>query len=325
MITLLKNPFGNYNFSLDNNFSTAGRFNRAEGLNHPWMWPETQPGNFVFKCCDFNHASYTLTNAFKTDENGLPRFEDYNEDDYGQYIKNSDGSYNLDIVNSGAKPYFDKYTWDPRFSHTIVAPGQPWKYDPDLLFHSTATRDPITYSFLKPIKDMPHPDCGCIAYDGWQFNSMNKKMIRYDDVLLWKAEILIQLDREMEALPYINQIRTRAANSLVRLTQADGSYTMNYHIATYQPGINCNWTKDFAWKALMWENRLEFACEGHRFFDLQRWGLLEKTMNEYFAIERTRFDWFNDARFTAGRDEYFPISQPQMNYSKGNYTQNPGY
>lgn len=240
-------------------------------------------------------------------------------------IKNSDGSYNLDIVNSGAKPYFDKYTWDPRFSHTIVAPGQPWKYDPDLLFHSTATRDPITYSFLKPIKDMPHPDCGCIAYDGWQFNSMNKKMIRYDDVLLWKAEILIQLDREMEALPYINQIRTRAANSLVRLTQADGSYTMNYHIATYQPGINCNWTKDFAWKALMWENRLEFACEGHRFFDLQRWGLLEKTMNEYFAIERTRFDWFNDARFTAGRDEYFPISQPQMNYSKGNYTQNPGY
>ena len=59
-------------------------------------------------------------------------FEDYNEDDYGQYIKNSDGSYNLDIVNSGAKPYFDKYTWDPRFSHTIVAPGQPWKYDPDL-------------------------------------------------------------------------------------------------------------------------------------------------------------------------------------------------
>lgn len=61
-------------FALDNNFHTAGRFNRAEGLNHPWMWPETQPGNFVFKCCDFNHASYTLTNAFKTDENGLPPF-----------------------------------------------------------------------------------------------------------------------------------------------------------------------------------------------------------------------------------------------------------
>lgn len=312
-------------FSINDGLSSGGRINRAEGLNHPYMWPKDENGNAKFQCCDFNHASYTLANAFKTDANGLPRFDDYNEDDYGQYVKNPDGSYNLEAVNSGAKDYFDKYTWDPRFSHTIVAPGQPWKYNPDLIFHSSASRDPITYSFLKPIKDMPDPDCDCLMYDGWQFNSMNKKMIRYDDVLLWKAEILIQLDREMEALPLINQIRSRAANSRIRLIQADNQPTMNYHIATYKPGVNCTWTKDYAWQALVWENRLEFACEGHRFFDLQRWGILEKTMNAYFAIERTRFPWFNSARFTAGRDEYFPISQPQMEYSKGNYTQNPGY
>ena len=312
-------------FSINDGLSTGGRINRAEGLNHPWMWPKNEDGSYGFQCCDFNHASYTMANAFKTDENGLPRFDDYNDDDYGQYVKNPDGSYNLDAVNSGAKDYFDKYTWDPRFSHTIVAPGQPWKYNPDLIFHSSASRDPVTYSYLKPIKELPDPNCGCLMYDGWQFNSMNKKMIRYDDVLLWKAEILIQLDREMEALPLINQIRTRAANSTIRLIQADGQYTMNYHVATYQPGVNCNWTKDYAWQALVWENRLEFACEGHRFFDLQRWGTLAETMNAYFAIERTRFPWFNSARFTAGRDEYFPISQPQMEYSKGNYTQNPGY
>lgn len=312
-------------FSINDGLSSGGRINRAEGLNHPYMWPKDENGNAKFQCCDFNHASYTLANAFKTDANGLPRFDDYNEDDYGQYVKNPDGSYNLEAVNSGAKDYFDQYTWDPRFSHTIVAPGQPWKYNPDLLFHSSASRDPITYSFLKPIKDMPDPDCGCLMYDGWQFNSMNKKMIRYDDVLLWKAEILIQLDREMEALPLINQIRTRAGNSRIRLIQADNQPTMNYHVATYKPGVNCIWTKDYAWQALVWENRLEFACEGHRFFDLQRWGALEKTMNAYFTIERTRFPWFNSARFTAGRDEYFPISQPQMEYSKGNYTQNPGY
>lgn len=312
-------------FSINDGLSSGGRINRAEGLNHPYMWPKDENGNAKFQCCDFNHASYTLANAFKTDANGLPRFDDYNEDDYGQYVKNPDGSYNLEAVNSGAKEYFDKYTWDPRFSHTMVAPGQPWKYNPDLIFHSSASRDPITYSFLKPIKDMPDPDCGCLMYDGWQFNSMNKKLIRYDDVLLWKAEILIQLDREMEALPLINQIRMRAANSRIRLIRADNQPTMNYHVATYRPGVNCTWTKDYAWQALVWENRLEFACEGHRFFDLQRWGALEKTMNAYFAIERTRFPWFNSARFTAGRDEYFPISQPQMEYSKGNYTQNPGY
>lgn len=312
-------------FSINDGMSTGGRINRAEGLNHPYMWPKQEDGSYGFQCCDFNHASYTMANAFKTDENGLPRFDDYNDDDYGQYVKNPDGSFDLEKVNSGAKEYFDKYTWDPRFSHTIVAPGQPWKYNPDLLFDASASRDPISYSYLKPIKELPDPDCGCLMYDGWQFNSMNKKMIRYDDVLLWKAEILIQLDREMEALPIINKIRTRAANSTVRLTMADGSFTMNYKVGTYQPGVNCNWTKDYAWQALIWENRLEFACEGHRFFDLQRWGLLEKTMNDYFFIERTRFPWLNTAHFTGGRDEYLPVSQNQMEFSKGNYTQNPGY
>lgn len=305
-------------FSINDGMSTGGRINRAEGLNHPWMWAG-------FQCCDFNHASYTMANAFKTDPvTGLPRFEDYNDDDYGMYIKNADGSYDLDKVNSGAHDYFDKYTWDPRFSHTIVAPGQPWKYNDQLLFHSSASRDATTYSYLKPIKDMPDPDCGCLMYDGWQFNSMNKKMIRYSDVLMWKAEILIQLDRQDEALPLINQLRERANNSQMRLMNGDEP-TMNYKIGTYQPGVNCTWTKDYAWNALVWENRLEFACEGHRFFDLQRWGMLDEVLNDYFKIESTRFPWLGSARFTPGRDEYLPISQPQMEYSKGNYTQNPGY
>ena len=305
-------------FSINDGMSTGGRINRAEGLNHPWMWAG-------FQCCDFNHASYTMANAFKTDPvTGLPRFEDYNDDDYGMYIKNADGSYDLDKVNSGAHDYFDKYTWDPRFSHTIVAPGQPWKYNDQLLFHSSASRDATTYSYLKPIKDMPDPDCGCLMYDGWQFNSMNKKMIRYSDVLMWKAEILIQLDRQDEALPLINQLRERANNSQMRLMNGDEP-TMNYKIGTYQPGVNCTWTKDYAWNALVWENRLEFACEGHRFFDLQRWGMLDEVLNDYFKIESTRFPWLGTARFTPGRDEYLPVSQPQMEYSKGNYTQNPGY
>ena len=74
-----------------------------------------------------------------------------------------------------------------------------------------------------------------------------------------------------------------------------------------------------------WENRLELACEGRRFFDLQRRGTLEKPMHAYFAVERNRFVWMNKERFTAGRDEFFPISQAQMKWAKGSYTQNPGY
>lgn len=305
-------------YSINDGSSTGGKINRGEGLNHPWEWAG-------FQCCGFHQVSYTMGNAFKTGPDGLPLFDTYNEDSYGDYIKNPDGSINIDLVEAGNKAYFDKYTFDPRFSHTAGVPGQPWKYDPNLIFESRGIRNGAEYGFLKSVKELPHPDCECLLYDGWQFNSMNKRMIRYDEVLLWKAEVLIQLDRWNESLDLINQIRERAANSTINLIMADGTPVMNYNVETYQPGVNCVWDKDFAWKALQWENRLELACEGRRFFDLQRWGLLEDTMNEYFAVEKNRFSWMGNARFTAGRDEFFPIPQPQMKWAKGNYTQNPGY
>jgi hypothetical protein len=133
------------------------------------------------------------------------------------------------------------------------------------------------------------------------------------------------LDRWNEALEPINKVRQRAANSVGRLIMADGTPVLNYKCDIYKPGVNCIWNKDFAWQAMEWENRLEMACEGRRFFDLQRWGTLEKTVNNFFQIEKNRFSWMTVGLFTAGRDEYFPIPQTQINKVKGSYTQNVGY
>jgi hypothetical protein len=265
-----------------------------------------------------------MGNAFKPGDDGLPLFDTYNNDNYGDYIKNG-GIVDNNLVESGNKNYFDKYNFDPRFSHTVGIPGHPWKYDPGLIFESRGIRNGAEYGYLKSVMELPHPGCGCLLYDGWQFNSMNKRMIRYDEVLLWEAEVLIQLDRWDDALSLINKIRERASKSATKLIKADGTSVMNYKCEIYRPGENCTWSKDFAWKALQWENRLEMACEGRRFFDLQRWGILEETMNSYFAIEKNRFSWMDNARFTSGRDEFFPIPQPQIKWAKGNYTQNPGY
>lgn len=289
-------------YSIDDGSSTGGKINRSEGLNHPFQWGG-------FQCCGFHHISYSMANAFKTGPDGLPLFDTYNNGSYAD----------------GDEVFFGQNTFDPRFSHTIAAPGQPWKYNPNLIFERQGVRNGAEYGYLKSVKELPEPDCNCLLYDGWQFNSMNKRMIRYDEVILWKAEVLIQLDRWNEALPLINQIRQRAANSTGRLVMPDGSPVLDYHIELYQPGVNCTWDKDFAWKALQWENRLEMAGEGRRFFDLQRWGILGETMNAYFAVEKNRFQWMDIARFTPGRDEFFPIPQPQINWAKGNYTQNPGY
>ncbi|QNL50578.1 RagB/SusD family nutrient uptake outer membrane protein [Olivibacter sp. SDN3] len=289
-------------YSIDDG-TTDGRINRGNELNAPWWSP-------YFTCCDFNKVSHTMINAFKTDETGLPDFVNYND---------------TEMTGSQYEAYFQDHAFDPRLSHTAAIPGYPFKYDNDLLYEESGSRAPFQYGYFNSLKEQVHPDCDCIFRPFYVMNALNEKAIRYAEVLLWKAEILIQLDRFNEALPLINRVRTRAANSTPRLQKPDGSLWMDYRAETYQPGLNCNWTKDFAWEALIWENRLEFAMEGRRFFDLMRWGLLESVMNAFINKERTRFDWYNQGRFTAGRDEFLPIPQAQMNWSRGAYQQNPGY
>jgi tetratricopeptide (TPR) repeat protein len=285
-----------------NDGSTDGKVDWGDELNAPW-WPP------YFNCCDFHKVSYNLVNAFKTDANGLPMFDTFNDEE----------------LSGNVETYFGHNTFDPRFSHTAAVPGHPWKYNLTLLFDSTGSRAPFQYGYINSMKEQVDPDCSCVRKPFYVQNSMNKRNVRYAEILLWKAECLIQLDRYQEALPLINKLRQRAANSTGRLKFADGKPLLNYKISLYQDGVNCTWTKDFAWKALQWENRLETACEGRRFFDLQRWGILEPTMNAYFAKEMKRFDWMENAHFTAGRDEYKPIPQAQMNWSHGGYIQNPGY
>mgnify|MGYP000464764002 CR=1 FL=1 len=95
-----------------------------------------------------------------------------------------------------------------------------------------------------------------------------------DEVMLWRAEALIQLNTNLnEALDLINQLRMRAVTSIGRLKFADGTPTGNFDVQPYVPGKNCPaWTQEFALKALRWERRMEFAMEGDRFFDLVRLG-----------------------------------------------------
>ncbi|MFV0328257.1 MAG: RagB/SusD family nutrient uptake outer membrane protein [Dysgonomonas sp.] len=284
-------------YSISDGTSNGGNTNNGSELNAPSWEP-------YFPCCDFHKVSFNLANAFRVDANGLPLFDTFNNAE----LK---GHYDT---------YFAENTFDPRFSHTAAVPGYPFKYDPDLLFQESGSRSPGDYGYMKSLKELVHPDCACLIVNR---NSMNVKQIRYAEVLLWKAEILIQLDRHAEARPIINKVRQRAANSTIRLRNNDGSYYLDYKVGLYPN--DSKWTKEYAWKALMFENRMETACEGRRFFDLQRWGILEPTMNAYFQKEKNRFSWMNNAVFVAGRDEYKPIPQNQMNWSMGVYTQNPGY
>lgn len=277
-----------------------GRLDYGHALNYPM--------NQEYGCCGFHSPSNNLVNAFKTDNNGLPLFNTFNN------------------VNISGEADFHTNTFDPRLDHTVAIPGHPYKYDPAFLFQRSWTRAPEVYGNYLSLKEAVLPDDPTFQkIPPFMSSAKNWEIIRYADVLLFKAEALIELGRQNEALPLINQVRQRAAASTGLLKQADGSFTSNYKMGTYQPGVNCTWTQDFARQALRWERRLEFAMEGYRFFDLVRWGIAAEYLNAYFAVEKTRSAHLNDASFKKGRDEYLPVPLNQINYSKGLYQQNTGW
>ena len=255
-------------------------------------------------CCDFHKPSQNLANAFKTGSNGLPMFNDFNNSDV-------DPSVN---------------TVDPRLNHTIAMPGHPYKYDPNVIYQKNWNRTPDVYGVFASLKENVQKGSPYMVQVGpFYANSKNRIIIRMADVILWKAEALIELGRQDEALPLINEIRTRAKNSTALLKMANGDYESNFKMETYQPGVNCTWTKEFARQALRWERRLEFAMEGSRFFDLVRWGIADTYLNAYFQTEKTKRDYLKDGLFTKNRDEYAPIPLNQIRFSHDLYKQNYGY
>lgn len=273
-------------------------------MGHSLIYPMNQ----AFGCCWQHIPSQDLVDAFKTDANGLPMFTGYN---------NTIATQPADFLSQ---------TFDPRLDHTVAIPGHPYKYEPNFVYQYNWARDPATYGPFSELK-------GAVAADDASFqkippfmsSSKNWELIRFSDVLLWKAEALIETGQYLAALPLINQVRQRAANSTARLKQLNGSFTSNYKVVTYQPGVNCTWTQDYARQALRTERRLEFALEGNRFFDLVRWGIADTYLNAYFASESVIRPHLKNAHFTKGRDEYLPIPLNQINYSKGVYKQNPGF
>ncbi|MCW3804770.1 RagB/SusD family nutrient uptake outer membrane protein [Plebeiibacterium marinum] len=283
--------------------TTAGRLNFENGLNYPHGAPQ-------YGCCGFHQASQNMVNAFATDESGLPKFDTFNDVELSAE----------DITPTGV-------TVDPRIDHTVGMNGHPYKYrnEETYIFDNSWIREPGVYGYFQSMKEQQAADCSCYKKQGpFMGVSKNIDIIRYADVLLMQAEAYIELGEQANAMQLINQIRKRASESTGRTKLADGTNPSNYLISEYD-GANLSWTQENARIALQWERRLEFAMESPRFFDLVRWGIAEPTLNAYLEKEKTRKDFLNKAQFTAGRDEYYPIPQREIDFTKKLYEQNVGY
>jgi starch-binding outer membrane protein, SusD/RagB family len=315
--SLVESYFANYNAATNNNAESIFEVqmsvndgspnglngNRGNALNYPYTGP--------WNCCGFEQPSQNLVNAFKT-QRGLPMLDTFNEVD----VKNDEG---LD----GIVP-FTPYDGplDPRLDHTVGRRGIPY------LDHGIHTGKPW---IRDQVYGGPYSPKKMVATKGFYHatnrnNSNNYRMIRYANVLLWRAEVAAEENDLELARTLINQVRTRAANPSGFVKMPDGSAAANYEIRTYEDPFA---SKDDALKAVRFENRLEFGMEGHRFFDLVRWGIADQVLNAYLAKEKGRRIYLQGATFTKGRNEFFPIPLPEIMNSTvgGNNTlqQNPGY
>lgn len=287
------------------------------GLAHPYIDP--------WGCCGFYQPSQNLVNAYKTDAKGLPLLDTFND---------------TDVTNDQGLKYTDPFVpyagnLDPRLDQTVGRRGILFK---DFKIHgSDFIRD---QGYAGPYSPKKHiSEKAGFGVNGWgNLSSNNYRILRYDMILLWLAECEVELGSLENARKLVNQVRTRAANpegfvkKAVQGTKSRDDYTVlnepaaNYVIKTYDtPWADAATAR----KAVRFETRLEFAMEGHRFFDLQRWGIAAETLNKYVAVEANKRVYKKGAVFTKGKNEYFPIPQEAIDrsYKAGaaTLTQDPSY
>lgn len=270
-------------------------------------------------CCGWFQPTIELANSYRTDANGLP-YLDGSYNDPAKAVKNDMG------IASSAAFTPDAGNLDPRIDRTMGRRGIPyldWGVHPG----KDWIRNQVDAGPYLPIKNVyPKSEEG-IAGDNasnetWApTTALNYNLIRFADVLLWAAEAEVEVGTLENARGYVNQVRQRAANP-ADFVQNGGSNAANYTIGLYTNP----WTDQAqARNAVKFERKLEFAMEGHRFFDLVRWGDADAVINAYATYEGAITNDIPGVRFTPNKNEYFPIPQVQIDMSSGTLVQNPGY
>ena len=298
-----------------NDGTNGNNGNTGDELNWPYF--SGAPGG---GCCGFYQPSLNLVNAYKTDATGLPLLDTYNDAD----LKNDQGLKITDAYTPDMQTPVD-----PRLDHTVGRRGVPF-LDWGLMPGVTWVRDQNYGGPYTGKKWMYYR-----SEEGTNSHSTNKRrvannyrMIRYSHVLLWLAEVEAEIGSPDKARELVNQIRKRANTSTV-VTLPDGKPAANYVVNEYPAGSPVFASKASAWKAIQHEERLEFAMEGHRFFDLVRWGIVGDYVNKYLSVESKKRPYLNGATFVKGKHEYFPLPVDEINNSfldgKATLKQNPGY
>ncbi|GMQ24672.1 RagB/SusD family nutrient uptake outer membrane protein [Algoriphagus sp. oki45] len=282
-------------------------------LNFPYNTGPAGPGN----CCGFFQPTFTFVNAFRT-KDGLPLLDkSYNS--AANEVKNDMG------VASGEAFTPDSGPLDPRLDHTVGRRGIPyldWQDHPGQAWirnqPNAGPYSPRKYVYARSEQGSFQDN------SSWTpgYTGINFMIIRFADILLLAAEAEVELGNLETARTYVNRVRTRAINS--KLMREDSTMAANYDIKTY----DSPWTDaSVAREAVRMERLLELGMEGHRFYDLQRWGTADAELNNlYFPYDGAKLPAaLGGARYTE-KYKWVPIPQDQIDLVGADIlTQNPGF
>lgn len=294
----------------------SGGFNAnyEQILNFPY---NNGPGG----CCGFFQPSFSFVNAFRT-SGGLPLL-DRSYNDAANEVKNDMGLEAADAFTPDTGPL------DPRLDHTVgrrgvpfldwgIYPGKSWIRDQG----NGGPYTPKKMSYYQSQKGTFTDNTSWTS----GLTSTNYKLMRFADVLLMAAEAEVEEGTLGNALNYVNMIRERAAKPETWVKTTGGANAANYVINLYPSFAS----QDEARDAVRMERLLELGMEGHRFFDLVRWGIAEEEINALLSYERPKLSAaYGNATFVAPKHNYFPIPQRQIDLQQENGTsslqQNTGY
>lgn len=292
-----------------NGTSTAPGWGRGWGFFQPTPW---------------------FADHFRVNADGLPLLDMYTN--IGTRIIDDMGKLSSDPFTLDPSPV------DPRIDWTItrrgipcldygVAPGSAWIRQQD---HGGP--------YISKKWFVNNSEQGTFeTSSGFLRNAINVSIIRFADVLLMAAELEARVGDLNKARTYVNRVRermvnnqddpenwvklsdgtTNAANYIIGLYPADGSATDAFT------------SREKALDAILFERTLELGTEGHRFYDVVRFGKGDLIFNAFIDAEEVRFDYLEGSEYTEVPDKYLPIPRTAIDNSRREgvptLKQNPGY
>lgn len=245
--------------------------------------------------------------------NGYNGYSAYNvlEQMVDAFQMNDGTAFSWSNPGQAANPYQNR---DPRFYADILFNGAPFQgrpaqfwlggLDSKLSSLSPWNASKTGYTILKMVDSTYN-------FNVQPYSPAQWILFRLSEIYLNYAEAEAELGQTVTALTYLNKIRQRAG--MPDVVSAGG---------------------DDLIQKIRQERRIELCFEGHRFFDLRRWGIAEQGAGDALGIvitptnaQNTTFSYQVDTvqtRVWVPGFYYYPIPRPELQ-ANPNLTQNPGY